>query len=990
MTDAEGNEIGKLFVGGLSQATNNGSLRLYFSRFGDVDDAVVMMDNKTGRSRGFGYVKYREPDSVKLALEAKPHILDGKEVDAKQCNVNMKGRNRRSLKIFVGGIGLEQDAESIKNYFRQFGRVTDVNLMMDSNKQRHRGFAFVGFEDESVVKRLISIHYVTMNNKQVEIKAMEPPNFGRKIGSTACVTTAAIMASTNPTENACTHTFEHTVDPPGLFTNGVTGFTNSGSYGSNHTYLPTQTPNLHCVQHNILGQPGASPVNMYEAHTHSNFATNLIPDNLCQSTAFMQPISPTECTATRAPVEAVLPVASSYVSSKQSMPLLVTNGPLQPSAALQPGTCNSTASSIYATIPCQLVPPTFISQSQQPVVASATMNGVGQLISADKAGLTGWPTATHLAICAPQVGSQTSLVPFPPFATTQPIASNSLLNPNPNSSPTGSGSILTSYYALCPQYTSTTVQIQPEQTNSVQYTTGHSIQASSGVINSCGLSSATQPDTGDTTTLSVNCTTSRTTSPTDEFKSESMTHLLQNTPTSAKLIYPTMLMTATNGLTNPAVVASATASVNAGQPMWSPSTPNLVYSPLPVGWAVHPHTTLTGAAHQPHWSSTVTMMQPQLPPIVNNTNSATSTKLSTSVGRTNENGRDQTCGGGAIKELTMGSTQVTPTKASGDSLDNLVPIGEHNNTTYANNEFSTTEDVNNTSAYRNMKGQSEIKEVQQSGSQLTELTAWQINGTNANSVSGGGQCSAVATTALPSWNGPTAVGNLPGSRWSEVQQTSSNFTTQPNVVHHPHAWTLPLELTDDTLLSYELTASANAIQRRAGTVAQPTGVHGANCQHGTLMKSSYETSKCESNPQIPVSISYSPAPQRIAQYQQPQQLQSASHIQPSSNRPNKSSGESAETQMINTSTCGSVLTSEMTNSQEGSSARLDYSTWLYSNTSSSGRLDNGTGGDGKDIQVNANVGVDMECQGPAGAAGDYHRPVHTGRYSTYHMTTTLN
>ncbi|KAF7261011.1 hypothetical protein EG68_01534 [Paragonimus skrjabini miyazakii] len=987
MTDAEGNEIGKLFVGGLSQATNNGSLRLYFSRFGEVDDAVVMMDNKTGRSRGFGYVKYREPDSVKLALEAKPHILDGKEVDAKQCNVNMKGRNRRSLKIFVGGIGLEQDAESIKNYFRQFGRVTDVNLMMDSNKQRHRGFAFVGFEDESVVKRLISIHYVTMNNKQVEIKAMEPPNFGRKIGSTACVTTAAIMASTNPAENACTHTFEHTGEPTGLFTNGVAGFTTSGSYGSNHTYLPTQAPNLHCLQHNILGQSGASPVNVYEAHTHGTFATNLIPDNLYQPTAFMQPMSPTECTATRAPAETVLPAANSYISSKQAMPLLVTNGPLQPSAALQPGTYNTTASSIYATIPCQLVPSTFISQSQQSVAAPATMNGVGQLMSADKTGLTGWSTATHLAICAPQVGSQTSLVPFPPFATTQPIASNGLLNPNPNNSSTGSGSILTPYYTLCPQYTSTTVQIQPDQTNSVQYRTGHSIQVSSGVINSCGLSSAPEPGAGDATTLPVNCTNSRTTSPTDESKSESMMHLMQNAPTSAKLIYPTMLMTPTNGLTSPAVVASATASVNAGQPMWNPSTPNLVYSPLPVGWAIHPHTTHIGATHQPQWSSTVTMMQPQLSSVANNTNSATKTKLPTSVGQTGESGRDQTCGGGAIKEMTMESTQVTPTKASGDSLDNLVLIGEHNSTAYANNEFSTSEDVNNPSAYRNMKSQSEIKEVQQPGSQLTELTAWQINSTNANSVSGGGQYSAVTTTALPSWNGPTAVGNLSGSRWSEVQQTSSNFTGQPNVVLHPHAWTLPLELTDDTLPRYELTASTNAIQRRAGTVAQPAGVHGANCQHETLMKSSYETSKCESNTQTPVSISYSRAPQRTAQYQQ--QQQSVSHIQPSSNRPNKSSGESMETQVINTSTCGSVLTSEMTNSQEGS-ARLDYSAWLYPNTSCSGHLDNATGGDGKDVRVNPNVGVDMECQGPAGAAGDFHRPIHTGRYSTYHMTTTLD
>lgn len=180
MTDIEGNEIGKLFVGGLSQNTNNVGLRVYFSRFGDIEDAVVMMDNKTGRSRGFGYVKFRDPEPVKLVLSTKPHWLDGKEIDAKQCNVNMKGRNRRSLKIFVGGIGLDQDAASIKTYFEKFGRVTDVNLMVDSVKQRHRGFAFIGFEDEKTVNRLINIHFLTIGNKQVEIKAMEPPNYIQK------------------------------------------------------------------------------------------------------------------------------------------------------------------------------------------------------------------------------------------------------------------------------------------------------------------------------------------------------------------------------------------------------------------------------------------------------------------------------------------------------------------------------------------------------------------------------------------------------------------------------------------------------------------------------------------------------------------------------------------------------------------------------------------------------------------------------------------
>uniref|UniRef100_A0A1I8HD64 RRM domain-containing protein n=1 Tax=Macrostomum lignano TaxID=282301 RepID=A0A1I8HD64_9PLAT len=107
-TDSAGNEIGKIFVGGLSQNTTNDTLRQYFSKYGEVEDAAVMMDNRTNRSRGFGYIRYKDPNIVDLVLNsATPHVIDGKEVDPKQCNVNMKGKNRRSLKIFVGGIAPE-------------------------------------------------------------------------------------------------------------------------------------------------------------------------------------------------------------------------------------------------------------------------------------------------------------------------------------------------------------------------------------------------------------------------------------------------------------------------------------------------------------------------------------------------------------------------------------------------------------------------------------------------------------------------------------------------------------------------------------------------------------------------------------------------------------------------------------------------------------------------------------------------------------------
>ena len=46
----------KIFVGGLPYHTTDASLRKYFEIFGDIEEAVVITDRQTGKSRGYGFV----------------------------------------------------------------------------------------------------------------------------------------------------------------------------------------------------------------------------------------------------------------------------------------------------------------------------------------------------------------------------------------------------------------------------------------------------------------------------------------------------------------------------------------------------------------------------------------------------------------------------------------------------------------------------------------------------------------------------------------------------------------------------------------------------------------------------------------------------------------------------------------------------------------------------------------------------------------------
>lgn len=46
----------KIFVGGLPYHTTDSSLKEYFEKFGEIDEAVVITDRQTGKSRGYGFV----------------------------------------------------------------------------------------------------------------------------------------------------------------------------------------------------------------------------------------------------------------------------------------------------------------------------------------------------------------------------------------------------------------------------------------------------------------------------------------------------------------------------------------------------------------------------------------------------------------------------------------------------------------------------------------------------------------------------------------------------------------------------------------------------------------------------------------------------------------------------------------------------------------------------------------------------------------------
>ncbi|CAL9108064.1 unnamed protein product [Musa textilis] len=81
----------KIFVGGLAWETQSDTMRNYFEQFGEILEAVVITDKSTGRSKGYGFVTFREPAAAMRACVDPSPVIDGRRAN---CNLASLGAHR--------------------------------------------------------------------------------------------------------------------------------------------------------------------------------------------------------------------------------------------------------------------------------------------------------------------------------------------------------------------------------------------------------------------------------------------------------------------------------------------------------------------------------------------------------------------------------------------------------------------------------------------------------------------------------------------------------------------------------------------------------------------------------------------------------------------------------------------------------------------------------------------------------------------------------
>ena len=145
----------KLFVRGLAGETTTETLRAVFSVYGELDEAIVIFDKSTGKSKGYGFVVFQHVDGAILALKDPSKKIDGRMTVTQLAAAgsgSTGGGDVSARKVFVGNVPFQVSSESLLSEFLKYGEIEEGPLGFDKSSGKTRGFAFFVYKTEEGAK----------------------------------------------------------------------------------------------------------------------------------------------------------------------------------------------------------------------------------------------------------------------------------------------------------------------------------------------------------------------------------------------------------------------------------------------------------------------------------------------------------------------------------------------------------------------------------------------------------------------------------------------------------------------------------------------------------------------------------------------------------------------------------------------------------------------------------------------------------------------
>ncbi|GAA0170502.1 hypothetical protein LIER_24744 [Lithospermum erythrorhizon] len=164
----------KLFVRGLGWETTTESLRTTFSCFGEIEEAIVITDKGTGKSKGYGFVTFKHIDGAIVALKEPNKKIDGRITVTQLAAAGNSGNSGSAdvslRKIYVGNVPFEVSSERLLQYFSVFGEIEEGPLGFDKQTGKAKGFAFFVYKTEEGARASLYEPMKNLDGHQVVCK----------------------------------------------------------------------------------------------------------------------------------------------------------------------------------------------------------------------------------------------------------------------------------------------------------------------------------------------------------------------------------------------------------------------------------------------------------------------------------------------------------------------------------------------------------------------------------------------------------------------------------------------------------------------------------------------------------------------------------------------------------------------------------------------------------------------------------------------------
>jgi nucleolin len=176
------NAYEELFVRNIGFNTTEQSLAEFFQKYGDVEVAKICTDKQSGKSKGFGFLKFYEKESAVAAMnDADNIVVDGRNLQIRYSNDKngqikggnnagsaRKGGSGSEFGIFVGNISYKCTDNDLKKFFKDCGKVVDVRIAKKPDGKL-KGFAHIDFENKEAVDKAVEKNGEELQGRPLKI-----------------------------------------------------------------------------------------------------------------------------------------------------------------------------------------------------------------------------------------------------------------------------------------------------------------------------------------------------------------------------------------------------------------------------------------------------------------------------------------------------------------------------------------------------------------------------------------------------------------------------------------------------------------------------------------------------------------------------------------------------------------------------------------------------------------------------------------------------